>query len=56
MPGAALFDVGASGPALPVSIRTGDITTSYLSVISTFGSALDVTASELTIETFYAVD
>ena len=55
-PEAASVDVAASGPALPVTIRVGDTTTTYLSVISTFGSALDVTASELTIETFYVVD
>jgi transcriptional regulator with XRE-family HTH domain len=42
-------------PALPVTIRRGDAVTTYLSVISTFGSALDVTTSELTIETFYDV-
>lgn len=46
-----------SGPMLAVTIRDDDATTTtYLSVISTFGSALDVTASELTIETFYIVD
>ncbi len=56
VPGAAAIDVGTSGPALPVTIRTGDDATTYLSVISTFGSALDITASELTIETFYAID
>ena len=56
MPGVASVDVSATGPALPVTIRTGDTTTTYLSVISTFGSALDITASELTIETFYVVD
>lgn len=56
VPGAAAIEVGASGPALPVTIRTDAGSTTYLSVISTFGSALDVTASELTIETFYAVD
>ena len=42
-------------PALPVTIRRGGATTTYLSVISTFGGALDVTTSELTIETFYDV-
>ena len=55
VPGAAAVDVAASGPALPVTIRDGDQTATYLSVVSTFGSALDVTASELTIETFYVI-
>jgi transcriptional regulator with XRE-family HTH domain len=45
-----------AGAALPVTMRATDGTAStYLSVISTFGSALDVTTSELTIETFYVV-
>ncbi len=45
----------SSIPALPVTMRRGDLVATYLSVISTFGSALDVTTSELTIETFYDV-
>ncbi|MGA9277846.1 helix-turn-helix domain-containing protein [Ilumatobacter sp.] len=54
-PGA--HDVGEAPamPALEVTIRHGDTATTYLSVISTFGGALDVTTSELTIETFYDV-
>lgn len=54
-PGPTSRDVTTPGPALRVTIRNGATATAYLSVISTFGSALDVTASELTIETFYAV-
>ncbi len=42
-------------PALPVTVRRNGTVTTYLSVISTFGSALDITTSELTIETFYDV-
>jgi len=42
-------------PALPVTIQRGDEWVTYLSVISTFGGALDITTSELTIETFYEV-
>ena len=42
--------------ALPVKMRQSDGSVrTYLSVIATFGSALDVTASELTIESFYDV-
>ena len=44
---------GSDAPALPIVIDLGDGPTRYLSVVSTFGSALDVTAAELTIETFY---
>ena len=47
--------VSSAIPALPVTIRRGGRVTTYLSVISTFGSALDVTTSELMIETFYDV-
>lgn len=56
VPGAVeLADPTAAEPALPVTIRRGDDVITYLSVLSTFGSALDVTTSELTIETFYDV-
>lgn len=55
VPGAAVAGQPLTVPALPVTIRRGDEVVTYLSVISTFGSALDVTTSELTIETFYAV-
>lgn len=55
-PDAAGVEVDACGPALPITVRDGDDAVTYLSIISTFGSALDVTASELTIETFYVVE
>ncbi|WP_040491921.1 helix-turn-helix domain-containing protein [Ilumatobacter nonamiensis] len=56
VPGAVeLAEPSASVPALPVTIRRDGRVATYLSVISTFGSALDVTTSELTIETFYDV-
>ncbi len=42
-------------PAMPVVMTIDGTTTRYLSVVSTFGSPLDVTAAELTIESFYAV-
>lgn len=41
--------------ALTVQLATDDGPREYLSVVSTFGTALDVTASELVIETFYDV-
>lgn len=55
VPGARAVTEPPAVPALPVTIRRNGRTTSYLSVISTFGGALDVTTSELTIETFYDV-
>ena len=45
----------SGAPSLPLTVVRNGVTTKYLSVISTFGSALDVTTSELTIETFYDV-
>lgn len=44
-----------AGAALVVSMENAGIRSSYLSVVSTFGTALDITASELMIETFYDV-
>lgn len=44
-----------AGAALIVSIDNDGIRTSYLSVVSTFGTALDITAAELMVETFYNV-
>lgn len=49
------FPVVSSEPAMPVVMSIDGVTTRYLSVVSTFGSPLDITAAELTIETFYAV-
>lgn len=52
----ASSDSGSAGTAaLPVTIHRDGRSTSYLSVVSTFGTALDVTTSELIIETFYDV-
>ncbi|MGK0275572.1 MAG: transcriptional regulator with XRE-family HTH domain [Ilumatobacter sp.] len=45
----------SSTAALELHMRRDGVDARYLSVVSTFGTALDVTASELTIETFYAV-
>lgn len=41
--------------ALTVHLDRAGVETTLLSVVSTFGTALDVTAAELTIETFYDV-
>ncbi len=40
-------------PVLPIEININDIKLSFFSVISTFGTAQDITANELRIETFY---
>lgn len=54
-PGAAAIHPMTTQPAITVHMRRGGIDTTLLSVVSTFGSALDVTTAELTIETFYDV-
>jgi len=41
--------------ALTIHLRTDDHDIMLLSIVSTFGTALDVTTAELTIETFYNV-
>lgn len=55
VPDAASIHPITAAAALAVHMRIGDTETTFLSVVSTFGTALDVTAAELTIETFYDV-
>jgi len=43
-------------PILPLEINLGGTTLKLCSVISTFGTAQDITANELRIETFYPAD
>ncbi|MFK8015835.1 MAG: helix-turn-helix domain-containing protein [Gammaproteobacteria bacterium] len=43
-------------PTLPLVLELGTLRLSLFSVISTFGTAQDVTADELRIETFYPAD
>ncbi len=43
-------------PVLPVELAFGEIKLSMVSVISTFGTAQDITANELRIETLYPSD
>jgi len=43
-------------PILPLEINLGGPTLTLCSVISTFGTAQDITANELRIETFYPAD
>ena len=41
---------------MPLRIRDGEQVLSFLSTVSTFGTPLDVTVSELVIEAFYPAD
>jgi transcriptional regulator with XRE-family HTH domain len=55
VPNATAIHPITAQPALTVHMRHGRVDTTLLSMVSTFGTALDVTAAELTIETFYDV-
>ena len=41
---------------MPLRIRAGDDELSLISTISTFGTAVEVTTSELSIESFFPAD
>src|SRR5690606_25903448 len=45
-----------NGIAVPLRIRRGDTVLSFLSTVTTFGTAVDVTAAELCIEAFLPAD
>ncbi|HEY0516337.1 MAG TPA: helix-turn-helix transcriptional regulator [Solirubrobacteraceae bacterium] len=59
-PGVGGSDPGEQAPGteicLPLRLRDGEAELSFLSTISTFGTAADVTLSELSIEAFYPAD
>ncbi len=42
--------------ATPLRIRAGDLELGFLSTLTRFGTAVDVTVSELSIESFFRVD
>jgi hypothetical protein len=44
------------GIAVPLRIRSGDAQLSFLSTVTTFGTAVDVTAAELSVEAFLPAD
>ena len=45
-----------NGIAVPLRIRVGDATLSLLSTVTTFGTAVDLTAAELSVEAFLPAD
>ena len=49
---------GAGGGeiAVPLRLRMGDVVLSFLSTVATFGTAVDITVSELSIESFFPAD
>ena len=45
-----------NGIAVPLRLRSGDEVLSFLSTVTTFGTAVDLTAAELSIEAFLPAD
>ena len=41
---------------MPLRVRTGEQELSFLSTVATFGTAIDVTVAELSIEAFFPAD
>lgn len=54
--GAPRFDPAAAAVAVPLRIRMPDATLSFISTITVFGTPLDVTLSEVAVESFFAAD
>jgi hypothetical protein len=44
------------GVAVPLRIRAGDGELSFLSTVTTFGTAVDLTAAEVSVEAFLPAD
>jgi len=47
---------GSRAIALPMRLRTDDGELAFITMLATFGTALDITLTELTIETFLPAD
>jgi transcriptional regulator with XRE-family HTH domain len=55
-PPAGAPDLDAGAIAVPLRLRAGDAELSFISTATTFGTATDVTLSELAIESFFPAD
>ena len=57
-PGGEPFELPGSEPgiAVPLRVRTGDAELRFFSTVATFGTAIDVTVAELSIEAFFPAD
>lgn len=55
-PKGAVLDATAGAIAVPLRLRAGDAELSFISTVTTFGTAVDVTVSELSIESFFPAD
>ena len=54
--GGHTVDLEASEIAVPMRVRAGDQELAFISTATTFGTAVDVTVSELSIESFFPAD
>ncbi len=50
------FDPTAGDIAVPLRLRAGDRVLSFISTMTTFGTATDITVAELSIESFFPAD
>jgi transcriptional regulator with XRE-family HTH domain len=55
-PAAVSRDPGAADIAVPLRLRAGSAELSFISTVTTFGTATDVTVAELSIESFFPAD
>ena len=58
-PGVVDGPLPSDGPAplfVPLQLRAGDVTLSFVSTVATFGTARDITTAELSIESFFPAD
>jgi hypothetical protein len=49
-------DLGGGEIAVPLRVRSGDAKLAFISTLTTFGTATDVTVSELSLESFFPAD
>jgi transcriptional regulator with XRE-family HTH domain len=50
------YDLAAGEVAVPLRIRSGDTELAFISTMTTFGTATDITVAELSIESFFPAD
>lgn len=50
------IDLDAGAIAVPLRLRAGDRELAFISTVTTFGTAIDITVSELSIESFFPAD
>ena len=53
---APAIDADAAEIAVPLRLRHGDHELTFISTVTTFGTAVDITVSELSIESFFPAD